>query len=208
MGIVWSISVIALVVLVLVNIRNLINIMPVLFNCLTFWKENVYLQDNISQMRIRNYYSAISVAVIALLALRYDFGVPSFIYGLDAELRPIAVIGVIMIYLGVRELASYITLGRHERRSIFNAAKYCVRNYIILGCVLLLVSLGILSFLGVSESVIKIVFYVEIGLSYFIALVRKTQILASKCSPFITFLYICALEIVPTGLLLAAVAVL
>lgn len=208
MGIVWSIAVIVVVVLVLVNIRNLIDIMPVLFNCLTFWKENIYIQENISQMRVRNYYSAISIAVIALLALRYDLGVPSFIPGLNTELQPIAIMGVIIVYLCTRELASFLTLGIHEKRSIFNTAKYCVRNYIILGCILLLVSLGILSFFSVSESFIKILFYVEIGLSYFIAIVRKSQILASKCSPFITFLYICALEIVPSGLLLTAVVVL
>ena len=45
------------------------------------------------------------------------------------------------------------------------------------------------------------------ALTYLLHLVRKLQILSSSCSIFAGFLYLCALEILPTGVLVTSAVI-
>ena len=81
-------------------------------------------------------------------------------------------------------------------------------NSFILLCLLLLPTVGILGLCGVDEAVIRLVVFVEITFFYALAVLRRGNILLSVCNPLTTFLYLCGLEFLPTGLLVASALVL
>ena len=60
---------------------------------------------------------------------------------------------------------------------------------------------GVLSFVGTDTEVIKTAMIWISAFTYALFLLRKTQIFSSSCNFFSAFLYLCALEIIPTGIL-------
>ena len=73
--------------------------------------------------------------------------------------------------------------------------------------VLMLLTLGPLVLFRAPGSAIRIVLIVEMALSYLILLLRRIQILSPYCNPFSLFLYLCALELLPTGIYIASAVV-
>jgi hypothetical protein len=57
--------------------------------------------------------------------------------------------------------------------------------------------------IGTDDATIKTVSFYILAAFYAIFIVRKHQFLLSGCNPFATFLYLCTLEILPTGILIA-----
>lgn len=208
MGVTFNILVLVVMVLVLLNIRNLLDVLPNIFRCLSFWRENVNIEDNISVMRIRNYYATLGSAILALILLRYKVMLPGFITQASAELQPMMTLGYVGAYLLMRLVMFKIMFGKLDNRSVFNAVHRAIFNYIIIAAILILASVWILSFAGVSDKAIGVVFIAEIGLAFLVLFTREMQILLSRCSGFGTFLYICTLEILPAGLMVAAAMLL
>jgi hypothetical protein len=64
--------------------------------------------------------------------------------------------------------------------------------------------MGILYAFGAEEATIRRCLYIALAIVYAVFLWIKGEILNSFCNPLTTFLYLCALEILPTGLLIAA----
>ena len=62
----------------------------------------------------------------------------------------------------------------------------------------------LLSMFGMDAVIIRKLYWIELALFYGVFLIRKCQILSTFCNPFTTFLYLCALELLPTGLLAAS----
>ena len=62
----------------------------------------------------------------------------------------------------------------------------------------------LLSMFGMDAVIIRRLYWVELAFFYGVFLIRKCQILSTFCNPFTTFLYLCALELLPTGLLAAS----
>ena len=63
---------------------------------------------------------------------------------------------------------------------------------------------GVMSFIEMDETVIRTAMLCVSALIYALFMLRKLQIFASGCSFFAAFLYLCALEILPTGVLVAS----
>ena len=77
-------------------------------------------------------------------------------------------------------------------------------TFFILLMMLLLATVGILYLAGVDDLVISRFLLVETGIVYLIYVLRRGQILSVSCNPLTTFLYLCGLELLPTGLLVAS----
>jgi hypothetical protein len=72
----------------------------------------------------------------------------------------------------------------------------------------LLVTVGILALIGLDYSIVRLVLYGETALVYLLFLSRCAQILSLSCNHLRTFLYLCALEILPAALLVVSAVVL
>ena len=68
----------------------------------------------------------------------------------------------------------------------------------------MLPTVGILALAGVNDLTVKTVILAETAFIYLVYLIRKSQILSMVCGPLQVFLYLCALEVLPTGLLVAS----
>ena len=213
-ALVWSDSlvnstlVVIFALLVLLNMRTFIHIIPQLMPTLTRWKTCLGLDHNIHLCRERNYAALILFVPFCLLADRYGLIHPSRIEALPADWQVPAVTGFFLAYLIVRRLFYALCSLRTRRRETFFAAYRSSYGYFVLMMLLLFASVGICYVLGCNELVFNRVLLGEILVCYLVSVVRKAQILNSFCNPFVTFLYLCGLELIPTGLLAAAVVLL
>ena len=81
-------------------------------------------------------------------------------------------------------------------------------TYFILLMLLALTTVGVLYLVGVDEVMVKRFLLVEAGVAYLLYLLRKGQILSASCKPLTTFLYLCALELLPACLLAGSAMIL
>ena len=92
---------------------------------------------------------------------------------------------------------------RAPRPETFRTANTSFFNYWILAGLLLVLTAGIISFTGIPDDTGRSILLYELAVMYFVAIIRKSQILLSYCGPLTTFLYLCALDFIPTGALIA-----
>ena len=106
--------------------------------------------------------------------------------------------------LMLRTLLNFLLKPRNMRAGVFPAARKICYTVFVAAMILVLTTLGILVLFHTPGKAIRVVMLVEMGLSYLILLLRRAQILSPYCNPFSLFLYLCALEILPTGLFVAS----
>ena len=112
-------------------------------------------------------------------------------------------LGIIIIWLLVKYLAFYFCSLRAPRPDTFHTAHTSFFNYWILAGLLLVLTAGVIAFTGIPDDTGRRILLYELAVMYLVAILRKSQILLSYCGPLTTFLYLCALEFIPTGALIA-----
>ena len=121
------------------------------------------------------------------------------------------VISAGMLSLAVLLLRTFLNwqfeLGNYRNR-VFTAANRSFYNYAILLFVLLVVLGALLSLGNGPERHVTLVLRLTALLFYLLIVLRRGQIFASACGPFTTFLYLCGLELIPTGVLVATAVLL
>ena len=197
--------VIASVLILLACINNFISLMPYLAKALVEWKANIRLEASMPRVRSRNTICMCLMLPFCLIAGRYglvDMDVFSFC---PENLKILTVAGTLAAYFLLRETACLVCRPRKGESAAYKSAKSCERNYFILIVFLLLATTGAMTIFKADDQTIRQVLLVELGVLYLFTLVMKSQILSSSCNPFSTFLYLCALEIIPTGILIFTV---
>ena len=77
-------------------------------------------------------------------------------------------------------------------------------NFFILLTILMLTSVGILTLVHGREEFIRKLLLWETAVVWLLAVIRSGQFLGSFCNVFSTFLYLCALELIPAALMVCA----
>ena len=192
-------------VLAIIFLKNFINILPYVMGSVTRQRMASEIEGSVRMSRDRNFVATILIIPLCLLVNRYGLYAPDFMGKITPGLRLLTVTGIVVVYLLLRALLSYLLKPKSKRvAEVYLFSKRTCYTLFIALMVFVLVSLGILVLFHVSDNAIRTVLLVEMALSYFVLLSRRTQILASVCTPFSLFLYLCALEILPTGLLIAS----
>ena len=151
----------------------------------------------------RNTLARIITLPIALVADRYGFFTADILDNVPEGWSSPVTLGIILVWLLVKYLAFYLCLFQAPRPETFRTAHSSFFNYWTLAGILLVLTAGIIAFTGIQDEVGRTVLLYELAVMYLIALLRKSQILLSYCGPLTTFLYLCALEFIPTGALIA-----
>ena len=200
-------SLLSLVVLILLA-RRIIEIIPSLLASIIRWKESVNLFNSVRLVRDRNAISVAMVIPFCLIVSRSGLYSPAFMDGMSLDARFGVTTGIFILYLMLRTLLEKIcTPKKRSRQMYLCACKASFTFFILLSLVLLALS-GLFSVFDTDPQVAKnAMLWVSAGI-YAISLLRKTQIFASSCSIFTAFLYLCALEILPTGALVASAVIL
>ena len=189
-------------------LRRTIEIFPSLLASLIRWKESINLFNSVKLSRDRNMIALSMIVPFCLVVTASGIYSPSYMSTMDEDTRFGITFGVFIIYIVLRTLLERICQPKRRNAQMYRCACISAYTFFILLTILLLSLWGILSVFNANPSSSKDAMLWLSGGIYLIFLLRKTQIFASSCSIFTAFLYLCALEILPTGALVASAVIL
>ena len=187
-----------------IPLRRFVGIFPSLIACLVRWKESVNLDASVQLSRDRDIMAIAMVMPFCLTAGKFSLYSPSWIgqFGTDGRLG--ITIGVIITYILLRKGLEHIFRPKKMNPKTYRTGCKSSHTFFIILTLLIMSMGGIMSFANASPADIKTAMLWVSAATYAVLLLRKTQIFTSSCSFFSGFLYLCALEILPTGALVAS----
>ena len=185
-------------------LKRFVGIFPSLMACIVRWKESVNLDASVKLCRDRDIMAIAMVMPFCLTADRFALYSPSWIGQLGADARLGTTIGVILAYILLRKGLEHIMRPKKMNQKTYKTACKSSHTFFIILTLALILCGGVMSFLKTDLSTIRDAMLWVSACIYALFLLRKTQIFISGCSIFTAFLYLCALEIFPTGVLVAS----
>ena len=205
----WLVNLLVVVfaVLAIAILKRFLQVLPYMADSYLRVRGSAALEGSIRVSQDRNLVALVFIIPAVLLVYRYRLYDPSVLQDLDPNLRLAGVALALISYFLVRHMV-YLWIRPHQRVDIFRQAHRVAYTYFIFLMLLVLVTIGILALAGVENAIVRYVLYGEIGLVFILLLFRSSQILSLSCNRLRTFLYLCALEILPAALLVFSAVVL
>ena len=189
---------------VLLLLRRLLNIFPSLLACLTRGKESLNLEASVKLSRDRDALALAMIVPFCLVALRYRLYSPGFLDGFSENAATGIYFAVFLAYAFLRFVMAWLFRPRRMQQKIYQAAYKAASSFFIIATLLLLATGWLLDVFNVPEVDVRSAMLWVSALIYAVFLLRKTQIFSTSCSVFVAFLYLCALEMIPTGILVVS----
>lgn len=202
------ISVVAAIFLFILTLRDIIRILPNLLACIDRARANVSLEHSLNIARTRNLVAWETAFIFCLLADRYSLYSPGIWQLIPDGWKLPATVGILLTFILVRHLLFLLLKPIRVSQEGANTIHHTAYNCFIIATAVLLATAGALSVFHCPDHAIRSVLLWETAGLYFLTLIRTGQILNYYCNTFATFLYLCALELLPAGLLIVSVVVL
>ena len=196
------ILIVAAILLLVIALSDYLHIFPYILRCVTRPREHVHIQHNMSLVYTRNYVALTLVLPFCLMADRYFLYTPSFAGFVPAGWSVAVPAVAIGAYLIVRRLLFALVKPRRFTAELEEAYHFALYNFFIALVSLMLLTLAVLWPFSLPDMTLRSVLLAEIGLAFVLSLGHTMQILSLHCSALGTFLYLCALELIPAVLLL------
>ncbi|MBQ3881301.1 MAG: DUF4271 domain-containing protein [Bacteroidales bacterium] len=191
-------------ILFILYLKRIVELLPYFVGGIGRWKAIVNLEDSMGRMRDRNGVAVIMIIPFCLACSYADLLPFKFLSGLSPGLRTAGAAGIFVGFFLLRAILIEIVGNGNASRDYFQISNRSAYDFFILGTLILILALGIMSFIGVDNGVMKRVSYYILGFFILVNMVRRTQILSNGCNQFTAILYLCALEILPLAILVAA----
>ena len=204
---VFDILALVSLIAVLALLKRIVSIFPSLMACLVRWKENINLQLSLKTRTDRNLFAIALIIPFCLTAFRFRLYCPDFMDNLKEDTGIGITFGVFAAYIALRAACKYMFRLHKTSSSTYETANDSAWTYFIILSLLLMAAGSILTIAGVPLQHIRTAMFWISGAIYLIFIIRKTQIFLSSCSFLVSFLYLCALEILPTGVLIASAVI-
>lgn len=196
-----TLAVVALLAFLVVFV-DWLRLLPSFLDCMSRSRANLSLEHSISQARSRNFIAIVAAYMLCLFSDRYDLYDPSFFGRILPDLTALLTMAVLFGYLILRHvlyaLASPPKLNSEQtvaaRRVLYTGSCVMVS--------LMALTLVVAALFHLEDASVRAAFYFEIGLVYAVSMLRTGQIFALHCNGLATILYLCALEILPAGILI------
>ena len=188
----------------LLLLKTMVGVFPSLIACLTRWKESVNLEASVKHSLDRDMLAIAMILPFCLVTDRFGLYAPDFMSSIDPSIRLALTIGVFTGYILIRTLISKMVRPHKMQPKTYRTAERASFTFFIVLTIILLAMGGVMSFIEMEETVIRTAMLCVSALIYALFMLRKLQIFASGCSFFAAFLYLCALEFLPTGALVAS----
>ena len=195
------ILVVAAAVVFLLYIAEIIRLLPSLVQVASRWRGAVYLEHSVNMARSRNLSAMAMAAPLCLLADRFALYRPDWWIAIPPAWSAPAFIGIWGVFLLVRRGISAIVLPHTLDSDSRGAVKYTLNTFTILAGILMLSTALVMKAFQAPDASVRMVLLVLAGFFWLFSLLRTGQILGAHCGGFTTILYLCALEILPAGLL-------
>lgn len=207
MPVLFVVLAVAFILAAILFLPRFLSLAPLLFDSLFRARGSVSLESSVRASNDRRLVASVLLIPAALIIYRYRLYDAAFLRDLTPGWRLVAILGVCWAYTMLR-LLIYAILKPRRGGDFYRLARRTSYTYFIMLMVLVMLTVGVLALFGCSDGVVRQVLYLEIILLYLSFLVRRTQILALSCNPLRTFLYLCALEILPTAALVVSAELL
>ena len=193
---------------VIILMRRLLNIYPSLLACIIRWKESINLEASVKHSLDRNMFAVTMIIPFCLIVYRFGIYSPAFMEGINETFSLLIIIGIFGAYFALRRAMIRIMRPKKMNPKTYKAAICCAYTFFIILTLTLFFVGGIMALLKTDPIVTRTAIIWLSAIIYGIYIFRKTQIFTSSCSIFRGFLYLCGLEIFPTGVLIASALIL
>ena len=196
------------VVIIICFLRKIIEIFPSLLASLIRWKESVNLSNSVKLNRDRNTIALVMIVPFCLVVTASGIYSPTFIDTMGYDAKFGITMAIFITLLIIRTLLEKLCAPKRRSIQTYKYAKESSYTFFIVLTIMMLSLWGILSIFNTDAKTAKDAMLWLSATIYLIFILRKTQIFTSSCSIFTAFLYLCALEILPTGALVASAVIL
>lgn len=192
------------IIVVVLLLKRFVNIFPSLMACTIRWKESINLEASVKHSLDRDMLAAAMILPFCLVADGFRLYSPRFMDGLGNNAHLASVIGIFAAYCIIRMLISKMFHPQKMNPKIWKTAGRSSFTFFIILTLVLLAMGGIMRFAGIDPLFTRNAMLCVSAFIYALFLLRKFQIFIFGGSFFTGFLYLCALEIIPTGVLVAS----
>ena len=189
---------------VLLLLRQLVNIFPSLLACLIRGKESLNLEASVKLSRDRDLLALAMIVPFCLTAYRYGLYLPGFFKGFSPDAYLGLCFGVFLVYVLLRAVMTWIFRPKKMPKKTYVAADKASYSFFIIYTLVLLALGGVLGMIDMPDDGVRNAMLWVSASIYALFIIRKTQIFSTSCSIFAAFLYLCALEMIPTGILVVS----
>ena len=208
-----SCLVMASVLLVLVNLKDLFTLMPHLGRCFVLARGSISLEHNLPLARSRNLTALVYLFIFLLIADRYRLFSGSLLEwpGDAGAAGDFAGISAFCSWLLLRA-AAFSAISRTKMNRFDADARIAVHrglyNFLIMLGITALATLPLLIIFRCLDSATRVVLMAEMLFFWIVSLLRTSQIINNYCGGFSTFLYLCGLEFIPAAMSAAILGLL
>ena len=190
--------------IILILLESLVEISPSLMACMVRWKESVNLDASVQLGRSRDIIALAMMLPFCLIVSRYNLYSMTWMNGININGRTGIVIGLFVFYVLLRKFIEHVSRPKKANGKTYRTACKASHTFFSILTLILLCMAGVMSFIDANTIVIKNAMLWVSATIYLLYIVRKYQIFVSSCSFFSGFLYLCALEFIPTGAMVAS----
>ena len=182
-------------------LRSIVSIFPSLAACMARTKECFNLESSVKLSRDRDLLAWAMILPFCLLTYSFNLFGTGFMNGYNEDLRLLVIIGMFALYIAFRYAVYKLFSTQRIPTRTYSTGGFAAHTFFVILTFLLLATGGFMTATGADKEVIKTaMLWISAGI-YLLFIVRKLEIFTSSCSIFTAFLYLCALEIIPTGTL-------
>ncbi len=184
-----------------------VDLFPKLLSGLFRTATYIRIEDSKKVQRSRDLVFWLSLPSLITLVWKCGLYAPEWMTLLDAPLSLAAVAGVTAGYGLLRTALSHIMPFRRFSSKVRETSVGCPRNFWLLLLSVLFPAAVTLGCCDTPHDIAHIITLCLTGALYLLFLIRRFQIFASDSNYLTAILYLCALEILPTALLVTSAAV-
>lgn len=190
--------------IILFLLESLVEIFPSLVACMVRWKESVNLDASVQLGRSRDIIALAMILPFCLVVSRHNLYSMEWMDGIHINGRTGIIIGIFVLYVLLRKFMEHVSRPKRMNGKTYRTACKASHTFFSILTLILLCMAGVLSFIDTNAEVIKNAMLWVSATIYLLYIIRKYQIFVSSCSFFSGFLYLCALEFIPTGAMVAS----
>lgn len=187
----------------LLSLKPLYVMMPTFIASLHRTKVCLEMEFSRSIQMTRNRLCLGLVLPISTVVWHFRLYDPHFFTYLSPALRLAATIVIVFLFWAIRTSIAKALRVKRMKLEIYEAGCNFDLTAFILTSLIMMTAGLVLALCRAPMDLSKMILLCTCAATYFIFLLRKTQIFASDCPLYSAILYLCALEVLPTGILVA-----
>lgn len=193
------------IVLILYHLLDLFRLTPPLLYSYSRARGAEALEQSLGTARVRNRIALGLILPFCLILDRFQVLRPSYMDAVPTGWSVPVTLGLVLAYILLRGLCYLFFWGRSLDKKIAATVRHNLYNYLMLVLPILLLQAAVMMPARVPDETICTVMQWTLAAIWVFATWRSGQILHAYCSGFSTFLYLCALEIIPAATLVAVI---